>query len=220
MSDECLKSQQTLSEASDGLPVSAEDLRDAKAHCAACSDCLAYVSGLAAVKKSPSPKAPEGLVDTVMGAVREEAERAKAEAAAAEALLAAQSAEAAEGVDEGDIIPIPEAAPRKDMGPYSWKAWAPWAGAAAVLLVVAGIAVMQGARFIAGTGDQESIQYLEAAPDGVGATPPTKSSQVPAKPRMPSRSAASRRTPRMPNTSISVVGPMSSCERARRHRIL
>lgn len=178
MSDECLRSQQVLSEASDGLPVSAEELRNAKAHCAACDECLAYVSGLAALKKSPAPKAPVGLADQVITAVVEDAEEAKAAAAAAAALLAAQTTQAVEVDENGTVTPSAEAAPRKDAGPYSWKAWAPWAGAAAVLLVVAGFAVMQGARFIAGGGNEASVEYLDSASSMESAPPYEVESQA------------------------------------------
>jgi hypothetical protein len=164
-----MRAQQTLSEASDGVQISAEALRDAKAHCAACDSCLAYVSALAAIKKAPAPRAPEGTVSSVMAAVNEEIERQKAEEAAAAALLAAQAAGAKESaLDDGSELVALEPVPRRDLGPYNWKGWAPWAAAAAVVFVLAGFAVMQGARFIAGTDSETSA----VQPSGTGAPAP------------------------------------------------
>jgi len=171
MKDECLHAQETLSQASDGVAVRAEDLRNAKVHCAACDECLAYVSALAALKKTPSPTAPPELADRVIAAVHAEAEQIDAEEAAATALLAAQADTMTGNMDAEEIDPAAmlAAEPRPSVGPDSWKGWAPYAAAAAVLLVVAGFAVMQGARFISGTGDTASS---DVQPSQAGAPAP------------------------------------------------
>jgi hypothetical protein len=168
MSDECLRAQQVLSEASDGVAVSADDLKNAKAHCAACDACLSYVSALAALKKAPAPTAPEGLADTVIAAVNEDAERIEAEKVAAAALLAAQTEAAAPAPAQGEGAAPEEAASRPSIRADNWKSWAPWAAAATVVLVIAGFAVMRGASFIAGNDGSDTV---EVAPS-TGAAPP------------------------------------------------
>ncbi len=154
MNEECLRAQQTLSEASDGVSVTAEDLKNAKAHCAACDECLAYVSALAALKKTPPPVAPEGLSDQVIAAVRAEAEQMEAEKIAAAALLASQAEQSAADAASGYPASGAEStAPRPAIRADNWKSWAPWAAAATVVLLIAGFAVMRGAAFIGGGDD-------------------------------------------------------------------
>ena len=170
MNQDCIDAQQTLSSASDGFPVTAEELKSAKVHCAACSECMAFISGLAALKKSPPPTAPAEIVTGVISAIRAEAtaitERTlAAEKAAQEAEIVASST--ADNVEnsplmgaatletlELDLDPKPSEI-KRDLGRYGWKGWGPWAGAAAAVFLVAGVITVRGVDYIASNSTTE-----------------------------------------------------------------
>ncbi len=168
---ECHDAQRIISEALDGEPVAPATIRDAKAHCAGCRDCLGYVKALAAASRAPLPEPPADLADRVMAAIRTEAdERAVAEAYAAAAAAVAAEKAAADGgtvaatgetADGGAGAPVA----RSEREPVDVKAlWARlthpenrrtvaiWAGAAAMLLVFVGVVAVAGVNSILGGG--------------------------------------------------------------------
>ena len=71
---DCQDAGRILSEALEGA---ADDkaLADAREHCRSCPECARLAAGLEELGALDGPRAPEGLVDSVMRAVREEADK-------------------------------------------------------------------------------------------------------------------------------------------------
>lgn len=169
MNEDCLNVQTIVSATYDGEHVDAPAIAEARAHCNDCSECAAFVTTLAAVRRIPAQSAPRPAVEAAIAAMRAEVERATEERAATAAAAAAATQEAElEAIERGDVaaeVPptvtdnLPDqrtAAPAGGIvlhlpafNRQNWRIWASWAGGAAAVLVVASIATMQGARYIA-----------------------------------------------------------------------
>lgn len=162
---ECLEAQTTISEALDGTPIDATWLTSAKQHCRECSECGAFVRGLAVIKRAPLPQPPAGLADSVMIAVRAEAaENARREARTPEEVsarmipatesesLSEHSPDATFGSPDSsgplahslDTAAMGTDAPgRARTSPFATIAWA---SAAAVFLLGIGVVAIGGIR--------------------------------------------------------------------------
>lgn len=79
---DCERALEILLEAADGL-AAPEAVAEAEAHCETCAECARVRAGLKLLASAPAPKAPAGLVDAVLEAVRDERQRAVEHAAAA-----------------------------------------------------------------------------------------------------------------------------------------
>jgi hypothetical protein len=181
---ECAQAQEVISAAYDGEERDPLALGNAKDHCRSCAECAEYVRTLAAIHRLPTPEMPEPALERVLAALREEYEPAPAEAAVAETETVAEPAPLP--IVETPFEPSAhEGASRLRRAP----AWAPWAAAAAVLLVVAGIATTQGVRYLLQpSGDTamvgESVtsdSEREYGEDGAGTaaiTPPAQDEAV------------------------------------------
>ena len=162
----CNEVQELVSAAYDGEVTDAEAIAAAKAHCANCAECGAFVTFLGAVRRLESPPAPEETVARVLDAVRVEmaADAAAREAAAADDAAASQESEAAPdgtadiptapadvpaspGIGDSDDGAARPASPGTPVRP-DWLAWRPWIAAAAVLFVGAVLIGAQGVRYI------------------------------------------------------------------------
>jgi len=135
---ECLEAQQLISAAIDGESLDAEELALAKAHCAACEGCGAFVRALVMMRRAPAPEPPAGLADRVVARVREEA-------------AIAEAARAVEPRPEpgGDVIPLDDdARERLRRIRLSRGQWVAVTATAAVVLVAAGFAAISGVRAI------------------------------------------------------------------------
>lgn len=66
---DCIKAQAIISAHHDGEQIPDDELQAALAHCDSCEECAAFQAGLARLDAMPTPSAPAGLVDRVMGAV-------------------------------------------------------------------------------------------------------------------------------------------------------
>lgn len=159
MSSDCLDAQQILSMTNDGEQVGAEALRTARAHCATCSTCASFEASLKAMRRQrPAPLADD-LVARVMSAVDAEAaaEQARRVAAASHDVATLTPATTADTPPEGPRVPSGIVLPRTRR---DWTLWGGWIAAAAMLLVVAGIAAVRGAYFIAAPPSAQSDSAL------------------------------------------------------------
>jgi len=140
---ECTQAQEIISAAYDGEERDPLALETAKDHCRSCAECAAYVRTLAAIHRLPAPDMPQPALERVLETLRAEWETAPAEVAVAETETVAETAPL-------QIVETPFEPPAHDGAsrPRRAPAWAPWAAAAAVLLVVAGIATTQGVRYL------------------------------------------------------------------------
>lgn len=136
MSTECAHAHEIISMAYDGEHVTSEDLRTAKTHCATCSECAAFVGGLARIRAVPSPCAPETAIDRAMVAVKREADAMAARAAKADR-------DAADGVTA-----LPDRPEKARPSARSWTTWGGWAAAAAAILVAVGVVTVNGVRYM------------------------------------------------------------------------
>jgi hypothetical protein len=180
MTMECTQAQQVISAAYDGEERDPLALETAKDHCRSCSECAAYVRTLAAIHRLPAPDMPEPALERVLETLRAEYEPAQPEVAAAETEMAGEPAPLP--IIETPTEPsVREGESRLRRTP----AWAPWAAAAAVLLVVAGIATTQGVRYLLQPSGENAIvgdtvtseSEREYAEDGAGTaavTPPAE----------------------------------------------
>jgi len=183
----CIDAQAAISAALDRAPVEASVIEEAKTHCKSCPECGSFVRALAAAKRAPLPEPPADLPDRIMVAIRAEAlaaERAAANAAAAEAREAAQAERAGAPAIAGAGRPADAASRFGSLAdifaPRNRRVLAVWGSAAAVLLVLIGVATVNGVRQItdgapatsevAVRGDRAgSIAPQAAAPENDGA---------------------------------------------------
>jgi hypothetical protein len=129
---DCMQAQTIVSAGLDREPVDAQELTEAKEHCRGCEQCTAFVKSLAAMQRSTPPAPPEGLAHAV--------------ATTAIARVAAERIEADRASGAGAEAPsIPMAERVRAMSPVTLAAWA---GAAALILVVFGVAAWTGVRTI------------------------------------------------------------------------
>lgn len=131
--DRCAEVQELVSTAFDGEPVDAESFASAKAHCTECPECASFVTFLADVRRLPAPEVPDEVLGRVLDAVRLEASRSP------------ESPSLATPAPEAKVHPpsAVSAPPRE-----RWRTWAPWAAAAAVFFVAAGMVTAQGVRYL------------------------------------------------------------------------
>lgn len=173
---DCIEAQQIVSEATDRTPIDQDRLEAAKQHCMSCSDCSAFVHGLARLSTARPLEAPEGLADRIMDAVRAEAEAAAKRAeAASRALSGAASA-------SGDVAPTTASQPMTDFtapppGPSprrprlsTLERAIAYSGFAALLLVAAGIAATVGSRYILGPQKNENTLMMSPQMDSASRT--------------------------------------------------
>jgi len=153
VSNACSHAHEIISMAYDGENVTAEDLRQAKAHCTTCAECAAFVSGLAKVRQVAAPKAPETAIDRAMVAVKREADTIAAAAAKADR-------DAAEGV-AADATDAP--APKRPN--QTWVTWGGWAAAAAAIVVAVGVITVSGVRYLSAPPDQVTSESASTAQD-------------------------------------------------------
>jgi hypothetical protein len=124
----CTEAEQIISAAFDGEQVDARALELAKEHCRECEECAVFVTTLAAISRLPSPEMPEPAIERMLAALRDEYP------ADSEAPVEAEPA----------LEPQPVHEVVRSRAPV----WAPWAAAAAVLVVVAGVVTSQGVRYL------------------------------------------------------------------------
>jgi hypothetical protein len=124
----CTEAEQIISAAFDGEQVDARALELAKEHCRECEECAVFVTTLAAISRLPSPEMPEPAIERMLAALRDEYP------ADSEAPVEAEPA----------LEPQPVHEVVRSRAPV----WAPWAAAAAVLVVVAGLVTSQGVRYL------------------------------------------------------------------------
>jgi hypothetical protein len=124
----CTEAEQIISAAFDGEQVDARALELAKEHCRECEECAVFVTTLAAISRLPSSEMPEPAIERMLAALRDEY-RADSEA-------------------PDEARPPSEPRPVHEVVRSRVPVWAPWAAAAAVLVVVAGVVTSQGVRYL------------------------------------------------------------------------
>lgn len=146
---ECTQARQIISSAYDGEQSDARALDLAKDHCRECEECAVFVTILAAMNRLPAPEMPEPALERMFTALRAEYP------AASEAPVEAEPAVETQQVREVARPRVP--------------AWAPWAAAAAVLLVAAGVMTTQGVRYLlqpsVGTDSAAEVSATDTAAD-------------------------------------------------------
>lgn len=167
----CIEAQAAISAALDHAPVEATVIDEAKAHCKTCPDCGSFVRALAAAKRAPLPEPPADLPDRIMVAIR-------AEALAAERAATARSTVPAEPKPESVTAPRSTRGTAALLGlanrilaPKNRRQLAIWGSAAAVLLVVAGVATVNGIHLITGGAPATTARLAVETRDGYGAAP-------------------------------------------------
>ena len=173
---DCIEAQSTISAALDRSPVDGAILEEVKAHCKTCPNCGAFVRALSAAKRSPLPEPPEDLPDRIMAAVRAEAQsnllshRTAAEkTTASEEAAASTPASRPEGIATRGLALI--------LAPTSRRQLLIWGSAAAVLLVLAGVATVNGVRQITGV-DSSTSNMLAVGSAGSAGGPSSASPEV------------------------------------------
>lgn len=131
---ECAEAQQIISAAFDSEQSDARALGLAKDHCRECDECAVFVTTLTAMNRLPSPGMPELALERMLAALRAEYPVESAEPVDSPAPLAAD-------------LPVESREIREVVRPRV-PGWAPWAAAAAVLLVAAGVITSQGVRYL------------------------------------------------------------------------
>ncbi len=174
---ECARAQKIISAASDGELHDSAALDAAKTHCRSCPECAAFVRTLAAIHRAPAPQMPAGALERVVDGVRVACETAAHEPVAA----------AAAGRTQPLPVAVPAPVHTADAAPFDRRrvpVWAPWAAAAAVLLIAAGVATTQGVRYLltpsgdgavlgeAGTADSPREYGEDQAAPETAPTPP------------------------------------------------
>lgn len=173
---DCIEAQSTISAALDRSPVDGAILEEVKAHCKTCRNCGAFVRALSAAKRSPLPEPPEDLPDRIMAAVRAEAQsnmladnRAEERAATSVEAAASTPASRPEGIAARGLALI--------LAPTSRRQLLIWGSAAAVLLVLAGVATVNGVRQITGV-DSSTSSMLAVGSAGSAGGPSSASPEV------------------------------------------
>lgn len=142
---DCKQAQQTISAAYDSESQDARELELAKEHCRSCAECAGFVSTLAAINRLEVPEIPVPALERTLAAVRQEYP----------STVAAQP----------DTQEYRTAAGRRAPG------WAPWAAAAAVLMIVAGVITAQGVRYLI-QSPTDDVAIVETYEDRMATAPP------------------------------------------------
>ena len=139
----CTDIQVIISAAYDGSATDHDSLAAAKAHCHTCAECADFVALLASMRRLPAPVIPADALERTLAAVRTEMAAASEKPA-----VATQSAEKDAGSEETrETRPGVTAEPIR-LTRDRWRSWAPWAAAAAVFLLAAGVVTAQGVRYL------------------------------------------------------------------------
>ena len=166
-SDRCKGIQEIVSAAYDGAVSDRDAITTAKAHCATCAECAAFVRFLGAIRGLEPPAAPEEAIERALVAVRAEAEaQAKAkreqtaaqapeemDAAGPEAGPAGPAADRSAQGDTSNVVPLPV----KRSKPST-----PWMAAAAVLVLIAVLATAQGVRYIMAPSGNSGLEIADS----------------------------------------------------------
>lgn len=164
---DCLKAQEIISSALDRGTEGDPLLAHAKEHCRSCAECGAFVKSLVLVRRAASPKPPADLGDRVMAAVR--AEHARAQRAAESIAAVSRLSDAASQPHEEPELTTAGLVERlRDR--RNRRAVLTWAGAAAVVLIVAGFGAVAGVRSIMDSGG--SPEMVMTAPSEDAAVSP------------------------------------------------
>ena len=177
----CTEVQELVSAAYDGEVTDADAIAAAKAHCAGCAECAAFVTFLGTVRRIEPQPAPEEAIARVLETVRSEmaADAARTAATPTEAEqtavpVAAEPAptvpavavvDASAEVSHPDVAPVAGAATPAAAGELrrpDWRVWRPWMAAAAVVLVGAVLIGAQGVRYIM-SPSTPSVAPMEAS---------------------------------------------------------
>lgn len=159
----CTEVQQVLSAAFDAHVPDPTALENAKTHCRTCTECAGFVHLLAELRRLPAPELPDGLLDRTLEAI--EAEMDSAEVVTATVPVAAEETEGfapaahaspadapADAGRETKTSASPGTSPRPGTpsaeAQRRWQPWVPWAAAAALFFVAAGVVTAQGVRFL------------------------------------------------------------------------
>ncbi len=139
----CTDIQVIISAAYDGGATDPDSLATAKAHCHTCAECADFVALLASIRRLPAPEIPADALERTLAAVRSEMA-----ATSEKPTITTQSAEKDAGSEQ-----IPDPRPDRATEPIRltrdrWRSWAPWAAAAAVFLLAAGVVTAQGVRYL------------------------------------------------------------------------
>jgi len=142
---QCLRAQELVSEALDGVVGDATELATAKEHCRDCQECAAFVRVMLAVKQAGSPEPRNDLTDRVIAHVRAEA---AGEGASAPVSAAASPAPTTDfQPDRAPARTWTELAGRA-LEPRNRRALVGWSLATAALFIAAGIGALAGVRTI------------------------------------------------------------------------
>jgi hypothetical protein len=176
----CLEAQALVSAAHDGEAVSESELTAARAHCAECEECTAFVEGLGWLDEMPVTPAPDGLVGRVLAAIEPlQAARAEALALEAEREEAASAASELPVPDEEsaalEFMPIPERVPATGFasrfewfqGPTKWASLGAVAALAAtglIAFVVVGVGTPPGTSKDTAAAPTAGVTELSGAP--------------------------------------------------------
>ncbi|MDF1542625.1 MAG: hypothetical protein RQ731_00170 [Anaerosomatales bacterium] len=144
---ECTEAQQVISAAFDGEFADAPALEVAKEHCRTCSGCAVFVTTLAAMNRLPAPEMPGAALERILATVSDE--------------YATQA--------EEPLAVMQEVQEVREVARLRVPVWAPWAAAAAVLLVAAGVVTTQGVRYLlkplAGVDTAAEVSVTDTADD-------------------------------------------------------
>ena len=151
---ECITAQELLSASHDGEPIAIESLDSARAHCAACPECTAFVALLEALDDILSAAVPRDLVTAIM---REIDLRGDADASLrADRVTATYEEGSRHGGARPDSDSAPAPVPAKNWSELLAHAFSErnrtevvaWIAAAAVVFAAAGIGGIAGMRAI------------------------------------------------------------------------
>lgn len=120
---ECTQAQQTITAAYDGEETDAHAIELAKEHCRSCAECAVFVTTLAAMHRLPVPEMPAPALERTLAALRDE-------------------------YPVESETPVAAATEIREVVRPRVPAWAPWAVAAAVLVVAGGVVTTQGVRYL------------------------------------------------------------------------
>lgn len=180
---DCLEAQRLISGQLDRDPAEATALEEAKDHCRTCQECSGFVRSLVALQKAPLPEPPSDLHDRIMARVAEELASKASPAAPAPQPAAStvdtrardSSPQQADLDDEPSMERLIES--MKDR--RNRRAILAWAGAAALVFLVAGFGALSGIRTIFAPKTTSNATFdtrMESSADGqsgVAMEPPT-----------------------------------------------
>lgn len=164
---DCLQAREIMSEAFDRGVAEVPQADEAREHCRQCAECATFAAGLTSLQRSPGPKAPDQLVETILERARKIAEIAKSEGAGA-ATGSPAGAEAADAPGAaGSWTPDAAVAPRREPHDKWWWGWRIAGGLTAAAVVLFALAIaFQGFRSIGARGGESA-----SAPAILGGVP-------------------------------------------------